>query len=901
MLDRNRYAEAIAIYRDKMRDHIRRGEVPADYVRHLSAGSQSLNRLRYHQEAYEVIRLIMEGVDCISDPTERAIQTYLSWGAKAFTVSFLGLWRESIAAYEKAIDLGERGAYARIEAARAEPGRDAVYEPADHRELGSMHGRIGAFGDAQESFSVAEQRLEDVKGRLDDRTYRDEMARLLNARAIVHTDLGEYEEAGGNALDAARIQEALGEEEPYRNLQAAINYVTAGRARRELARREDEDYASSFEAFDGALRVLNLVPEEDRDQEHSDRKSEARLQRGRTRILDGDYDSAIEDLEQALSLSSPLNLVQHAGEHALYLGEAHLELEDLPSARKRLEEAVDLAEDHDTPETLWRGRYALASVRRAEGRPEEARRELEKCVETIERLRSQHLPESSKISMLDLKDRPYEELIVDLCAPGAEDPEVPKIAEALTYAERSKSRVLAERLATQHPPVPAGVPAELIAEEREHVGSLRALQDPQSRRSAAEGTYDVKARVEEVERNLSEVRSKIRTRGVGGEEYVSMREGAPLDYATVQSVLASAETEPGSEHDGASERTGRVVLVDYFVAEEKVLVFVGRADFEEPRVYEVDVSRDALELWVDEVFAKIEPRNYEDLWDLESWQNELGRLVEPIEECSEEGDVVWIVPHRELHRLPLHALKADGRYVADRNPVWYTPSASVFRYSRAKNRCRIPNTALVFGNSLPHLRPLDFAEGEAVAVAALFGTDAHLRDRATKVLLYEELRRAGGEIDVLHFACHGAFEPEAPLESRIELAPGSGEGDERPNLTVEDVLGMELKATSVALSACESGLSKIYPGEELVGLTRSFLYAGTPSLLVSLWSVHDRSTGILMERFYKALLDPSFKSDSRTRTSKARALQVAQQSVRRNGWFDHPFHWSSFVLAGDWD
>ncbi len=110
---------------------------------------------------------------------------------------------------------------------------------------------------------------------------------------------------------------------------------------------------------------------------------------------------------------------------------------------------------------------------------------------------------------------------------------------------------------------------------------------------------------------------------------------------------------------------------------------------------------------------------------------------------------------------------------------------------------------------------------------------------------------------MLHFACHGRFEADAPLESRIELAPSDGEDDEQPDLTVEAVLGMNLKATLVTLSACESGLSRIHPGEEPIRLTRSFLDAETPALLVSLCSVHDESTGALMELFYQALLGPS--------------------------------------------
>lgn len=109
---------------------------------------------------------------------------------------------------------------------------------------------------------------------------------------------------------ADRTQEALGGEKPSRFLQAAIDYVTAGKAQREYARWENGSYTSSFAAFDNALRVLDMVPDEGRDREHSDRESEARLQRGRTRMLEGDYSAALADLEEARSLTSNFNLVR---------------------------------------------------------------------------------------------------------------------------------------------------------------------------------------------------------------------------------------------------------------------------------------------------------------------------------------------------------------------------------------------------------------------------------------------------------------------------------------------------------------------------------------------------------------------------------------------------------------
>lgn len=901
-LDRQQFARWLEVEERNVESYEGLRSVPTEYVRFLGSKYAWLSKNDHDREAFEVIVLILRVVEYIGDPAERTDQSYWACRGMAATCSFLGLWRASIEGYNRAISVGEGGAYALIEASHrgpGGPGSAAQYQPADHRELGSMHGRIGSYGDAVDHHRTAGERLEGVRSRLDAHTYRDELARLRNARALVHMDLGEHEEAERESLAAARIEEELGEENPRRFLQAAIDYMSAGRARRELALRRDEGYEQSFAAFDDASRVLARAPSGRRYT--SDRRSEVYLERGRTHLLNGDYETAIADLNGALSLTSDFNLVQHAGEHHLYLGEAHLELGDTVRAGESLEETVALAEGLGTPETLWQARRMLAAVRRAENRPGEARNELRKCIETIEGLRSQTLPESSKISMLGPKDRAYEELVVDLCgsaSEGSDAAEVPEITEAFGYVERSKSRVLAERMATRDLAAPAGVPAELMDRERELAGDLTALQDPESRRNAAAGAYDLSAKIEEAERGLREVRDRIRVSGRDGEEYVAMREGAPLDYAGVRGVLGSPEA-PGRPGSGKGDASGRVVLVEYFVTEEKVLVFVGRADFEEPRLYEIGISRDALHDWA-EVFAGLKPDNYRALWDLEAWQQDMGPLVEPIEECSEEGDVVWIVPHRELHRLPLHALEVGGRYLADRNPVFFTPSASILRYSKAKNPGRPPVTALVLGDSLPEPNDLPSAAEEARSVAALFGTDAYLGDRATKGLLREELRRASGEIDVLHLACHGAFEPDDPLVSRIELAPGDGNGG-HPDLTVEDVLGLDLKATLVTLSACESGLSKIHPGEELVGMTRSFLYAGTPALLVSLWSVHDESTGVLMERFYEALLDPSPGGEAGARTSKAQALQAAQRSVRSNGRFDHPFHWASFILLGDWE
>ena len=106
-------------------------------------------------------------------------------------------------------------------------------------------------------------------------------------------------------------------------------------------------------------------------------------------------------------------------------------------------------------------------------------------------------------------------------------------------------------------------------------------------------------------------------------------------------------------------------------------------------------------------------------------------------------------------------------------------------------------------------------------------------------------------------------------------------------LNLFDIFNLQLGAELTVLSACETGISAVWEGDELLGLARGFLYAGTPSLLVSLWTVHDRSTAKLMRRFYEGLARG---------LSKSRAVQDAMISVKAE--FPHPYYWAPFILLG---
>ncbi|MBA2735603.1 MAG: CHAT domain-containing protein, partial [Pyrinomonadaceae bacterium] len=133
--------------------------------------------------------------------------------------------------------------------------------------------------------------------------------------------------------------------------------------------------------------------------------------------------------------------------------------------------------------------------------------------------------------------------------------------------------------------------------------------------------------------------------------------------------------------------------------------------------------------------------------------------------------------------------------------------------------------------------------------------------------------------DVLHLACHGQFRAENPLFSSLHLADGW--------ITVRDICSQKLQADLVTLSACETGLNKIFAGDEILGLARGFLSAGANSLVLSLWTVSDEATTELMKDFYENL---------QRGASVSASLRLAQVNfIKRNS---HPYFWSPFALIG---
>jgi CHAT domain-containing protein len=259
-------------------------------------------------------------------------------------------------------------------------------------------------------------------------------------------------------------------------------------------------------------------------------------------------------------------------------------------------------------------------------------------------------------------------------------------------------------------------------------------------------------------------------------------------------------------------------------------------------------------------------------------------IFAPLEKEIKTGKLI-IVPHGVLHKVPFATLSDGSKYLIDRYALSVLPAASVMEYV-VKKRKPEKDRLVTLANPQTDYLPLGFAEKEGQVLAAMFPqNETYYRAKATETLA----KKKASEFNIIHFASHGEFNDRQPLQSGLLLA----KDDENDGyLQVHEIFGLDLKnANLVTLSACETALSKIQGGDDLIGLSRGFIYAGSPSLLATLWKVDDASTAKLMELFYK---------NWRQGMSKPEALRQAQLTLKSMPQYWHPFFWAPFVMIGDW-
>jgi CHAT domain-containing protein/Tfp pilus assembly protein PilF len=194
------------------------------------------------------------------------------------------------------------------------------------------------------------------------------------------------------------------------------------------------------------------------------------------------------------------------------------------------------------------------------------------------------------------------------------------------------------------------------------------------------------------------------------------------------------------------------------------------------------------------------------------------------------------------------------------------------------------------GNSLPRL---EGTRAEGQTIAALAPAQSKL------VLDFGANRTTVTNTDLtqyryVHFATHGLLDTQYPELSGLVLSMVNERGEPVNGfLRLQDIFNLNLPVELVVLSACQTGIGKAVRGEGLLGLTRGFMYAGSPRVVVSLWKVDDAATAELMKRFYEGMLRQNLRP--------AAALRAAQLVMWQESEWRAPYYWAAFVLQGEWN
>ena len=272
-------------------------------------------------------------------------------------------------------------------------------------------------------------------------------------------------------------------------------------------------------------------------------------------------------------------------------------------------------------------------------------------------------------------------------------------------------------------------------------------------------------------------------------------------------------------------------------------------------------------------------------------------LIDPIADLlpQDANQRVVFIPQSSLFLVPFPALQdKDGKYLIEKHTILTAPSIQVLDLTHKQNveTRNFASPALIVGNpTMPkvilepgqpaqQLKPLLWAEKEAKDIASLLKTEPIIGNQATKAEIVKKMPSA----KIIHLATHGILDDIHGLGSAIALAP-SGKDDGL--LTADEILNLKLTADLVVLSACNTGRGKI-TGDGVIGLSRSLISAGVPSIMVSLWSVDDNSTSFLMTEFYQNL---------QQKLDKASALRNAMLATKKK--YPNPLYWSAFTLIGE--
>lgn len=430
-----------------------------------------------------------------------------------------------------------------------------------------------------------------------------------------------------------------------------------------------------------------------------------------------------------------------------------------------------------------------------------------------------------------------------------------KISEALIYVERSKTRNLVELILERD--FNTIFPPDVIT-KLEQLRNEIAVRQNQIQTGKAENPKELAQYLLKLRQQRNDLQDK----------YLSVGYGFKLNQ--FQATL--------------DEQTA---VIEWYITNTSIETFIITQSTQQ-RVHIADRNENfaAFINWVNEYLKAYGENKTE-------WKDNLTHCLTSIAKILHIEEIIrlipqscsrlFLIPHRLLHLFPLHALPlAGGDFLCDKfsQGVGYAPSCQLLQQVQKRNR---PNFESLFAIQNP-TEDLVYTDLEVESVLNIFPSHQVLpHKQATKDALLQKMPLLN-ETNYLHFSCHGSFNFNYPQDSCLLLAESKNENnnlDLSKCLTLGNLFELDFQLNNcrlVILSACETGLVDFREAsDEYISLPSGFLYAGSASVVSSLWTVNDLSTAFLMIKFSQNLRSAMTDSGD---FSVAVELQKAQLWLR---------------------
>lgn len=528
----------------------------------------------------------------------------------------------------------------------------------------------------------------------------------------------------------------------------------------------------------------------------------------------------------------------------------NLGLSRLPEARI----SIDRASEHVMyDETRWRMHYVRGMLNEALSEPDSAIEDYITSVEIIEGIRGNLSIEEYKSFYLEDKMVVYEKLIRLLMNRG-------KTEESFNYSERARARTFLDMMGSGSFRIRQDESSELVAMEQELKLEIQSLS-----RLIQKGDLSISRGYNRtlLEQEIFDAR----------EEYQNVLNRIKL-YNKEYGSMVNLETSDLSELISGMEPSTAFLV--YWVGKEELYIWILSSEGIRGKI--VPVGEDQITELVARCRNTVGTSNHTEIYN-QAYQY----LFKAVEEEIRGYETMGIVPHLSLHFLPYQCLMPDSdSYLVDRFNIFYAPSVNA--YSLAAEKEIDPSEeflALALGGlELEGLSGLPGTAKEVSFISTLFASPTvAFAEMSTESLFKSSVK----PFEYVHLATHGILDPKQPMYSYLVLAPSE---EEDGMLTVNEIFGLEMNARLVVLSACETALGSLNRGDEIIGLSRAFLYAGSRNVIVSLWSVADEPTSFLMNQFYRLLGEHDL----------AESLRMAQIETRKK--YHTPVYWAPFQIIG---